>query len=222
MIFTASTAVSIPNGMEFYAGREGALMLQEQRFNSQRDGILLRRLAYFSFKFTQFQFPTGWNSTSLLVFSSSSICLFQFPTGWNSTLSYQHRHRNYWRFNSQRDGILPKWCSYSKQLWVVSIPNGMEFYGRECWPPRPRNSFNSQRDGILLYRSARTIFKKPSFNSQRDGILQDLSLRYVFWKMRFNSQRDGILRQAEKKRYQTSLFQFPTGWNSTARILPFF
>ena len=55
----------------------------------------------------EFQFPTGWNSTSLSL-DIENIAVFQFPTGWNST--------NLSNLNSL--------------IFVVSIPNGMEFYHR--------------------------------------------------------------------------------------------
>ena len=42
------------------------------------------------------------------------------------------------------------------------------------------------------------------------------------WKKSFNSQRDGILLSYYADLYLKFGFQFPTGWNSTARILPFF
>ena len=80
------------------------------------------------FQIIRFQFPTGWNSTigsdlmSLVVNGFNSqrdgilligvhrwipMLVFQFPTGWNST------------FDSD----------YFVGIGVVSIPNGMEFYG---------------------------------------------------------------------------------------------
>ena len=119
-------------------------------FNSQRDGILLKcKNTRRSLKF-EFQFPTGWNSTlnkirSEYVFESFNsqrdgillwnydsaflFVLFQFPTGWNSTIFIRVQN-------------------FSRR---VSIPNGMEFY----WVFTLINfrwiSFNSQRDGILLY-----------------------------------------------------------------------
>ena len=57
----SAASVSIPNGMEFYLNYTIDEELEE-RFNSQRDGILLRaqRAAY---RYVRFQFPTGWNST---------------------------------------------------------------------------------------------------------------------------------------------------------------
>ena len=78
---------------------------------------------------------------------------------------------------------------------VVLIPNGMEFYALRLFNfSLFMLSFNSQRDGILLFRGASTpllvsvlipngmeFYQRPwspalmgvvSFNSQRDGILR--------------------------------------------------
>ena len=55
--------------------------------------------------------------------------------------------------------------------FVVSIPNGMEFY--------------------LVWVGVGVVY--GSFNSQRDGILQALVVLYLYARLRFNSQRDGIL-----------------------------
>ena len=74
---------------------------------------------------------------------------FQFPTGWNSTLLPRSRQE-------QRH---------------VSIPNGMEFYAFKTHIKERYPSFNSQRDGILLFSSYILTSKTASFNSQRDGIL---------------------------------------------------
>ncbi len=53
-----------------------------------------------------FQFPTGWNSTDALILVCGAGLRFQFPTGWNSTLL----------------------LSSLLVIYLVSIPNGMEFY----------------------------------------------------------------------------------------------
>ena len=90
--------------MEFYS--EKALYNELiARFNSQRDGILLRQ---------SLPLVTGLG--------------FQFPTGWNSTVTNCVDLKEQERFNSQRDGIL-RWdnTTYTKEI-LVSIPNGMEFY----------------------------------------------------------------------------------------------
>ena len=136
--------------MEFYA-RESPLEQGVYRFNSQRDGILLK-IFNDSISARPFQFPTGWNSTPRLgflvgsyysfnsqrdgilldsaAFKSSIVLAFQFPTGWNSTRGFFRIDRSY---------------------VLVSIPNGMEFYAIcfNKWLFDDR-SFNSQRDGILL------------------------------------------------------------------------
>ena len=76
----------------------------------------------------------------------------------------------------------------------VSIPNGMEFYSIGYYIARGVTSFNSQRDGILLF------FK---FNlSKYDVVSIPNGMEFYFgsfFKMSeaeicFNSQRDGILR----------------------------
>ena len=48
--------------MEFYK-KEIANALEIERFNSQRDGILLYAGTFSADPDTWFQFPTGWNST---------------------------------------------------------------------------------------------------------------------------------------------------------------
>ena len=96
------------------------------RFNSQRDGILLIRRPHGAL-YKVFQFPTGWNST-VFFYSALRIWSFQSPTGWNSTGD------NY----------------ISSDYYVVSIPNGMEFYTKTAWSALCFKSFNSQRDRILL------------------------------------------------------------------------
>ena len=98
-------------------------------------------------------------------------------------------------FNSQRDGILPNLSALiSMELKRVSIPNGMEFYGAVLRiGAGVRQSFNSQRDGILHYS---TNINSNFFSvSIPNGMEFYFSKR--FWRM------------------HASLFQFPTGWNST-------
>ena len=119
--------VSIPNGMEFYLRSFPPRIDCEQV--SIPNGMEFYGTTSTQFLiFKMFQFPTGWNSTMnwqnpklLLLFE------FQFPTGWNST------------HNQSRE----------TRLFVVSIPNGMEFY--RLWKAHISYvaSFNSQRDGIL-------------------------------------------------------------------------
>ena len=135
--------VSIPNGMEFYAWT-----------HSMGDSCKM------------FQFPTGWNSTVLIGnltrdierFNSQRdgilhflgwrqkcrICPFQFPTGWNSTES----------------------CEYSIYPSVVSIPNGMKFYGIFISLACHLCCFNSQQDGIILKQATINAGFAICFNSQ--------------------------------------------------------
>ena len=96
----------------------------------------------------------------------------------------------------------------------VSIPNGMEFYFFYKYVLYDETSFNSQRDGILLFATFVFANSAACFNSQRDGILSlfkilvSMLLRVSipngmeFYKKKpktygdvvgFNSQRDGIL-----------------------------
>ena len=152
-----------------------------------------------SVKIRRFQFPTGWNSTLLVIDTRKRIQVsipngmefykyifktlddlreFQFPTGWNST-----KKRFFLLVHIYVS--IPNGMEFYKSrlrsafyLLRVSIPNGMEFYSSQQLPPDLLSGFNSQRDGIL-----------PNFSSTY---------------------------------YAEVAFQFPTGWNSTARILPFF
>ena len=90
---------------------------------------------------------------SISALSSAFSFSFQFPTGWNSTVYKLSGNRILGGFNSQRDGILPNLSALiSMELKRVSIPNGMEFYGAVLRiGAGVRQSFNSQRDGILHY-----------------------------------------------------------------------
>ena len=100
------------------------------------------------------------------------------------------------RFNSQRDGILRWQRSRTKQKSKVSIPNGMEFYSLIVAP----------------------VDRCASFNSQRDGILPEELKKALIDPSCFNSQRDGILRMKLLEKIRKSMFQFPTGWNSTREM----
>ena len=53
-------------------------------------------------------------------------------------------------FNSQRDGILQRKEQLKQEGYLVSIPNGMEFYSSTASKLVAYVGFNSQRDGILL------------------------------------------------------------------------
>ena len=163
--------VSIPNGMEFYisSGRKNSF---DPSFNSQRDGILRGSKP-----------------------DDTGVSEFQFPTGWNSTPGEVIEKYNF----------------------QVSIPNGMEFYLSQLFSIRiQRASFNSQRDGILPKQISEYKNGRLSFNSQRDGILLVVASSFKLIISSFNSQRDGIL-PSEKLSTKSfkDLFQFPTGWNST-------
>ena len=162
--------VSIPNGMEFY---------QRQKF-SRNDA-------------KPFQFPTGWNSTELIVrilckddrfnsqrdgilrgtrFSLLPCQLFQFPTGWNSTYV----------------------CGRLMHEYVFQFPTGWNSTCREAY--------------FALYRK----FQFPTgWNSTRlpHARIQDQSVS-IPNGMEFYRTRRGY----EPARKQ---FQFPTGWNSTFR-----
>ena len=209
--------VSIPNGMEFY--QKAQAKRSAARFNSQRDGILLIYLRT-SKSSSGFQFPTGWNSTCVRSHNRFVSCSFQFPTGWNST-----HFKGVWKqrvdscFNSQRDGILRD----SLRWW------------------RRNSCFNSQRDGILpdvpMFASDNPI----RFNSQRDGILRvmrclkvqritvsipnGMEFYYAIFRINVRQRRVSIPngmefywnRLHQKDHWQT-LFQFPTGWNSTLAV----
>ena len=144
--------VSIPNGMEFYRSFRFDYRANRACFNSQRDGILREAIPADDFSQSEFQFPTGWNSTKHIT-KQQAISIrvsipngmefyenlqrrvlrpakpFQFPTGWNSTWT-----------------ALALWASSLK----VSIPNGMEFYAAALASISASIAcFNSQRDGIL-------------------------------------------------------------------------
>ncbi len=70
--------------------------------------------------------------------------------GWNSTAQDAADQGGAARFNSQRDGILPRGAQQPlASLSEVSIPNGMEFYAEGGKGSGMDMSFNSQRDGIL-------------------------------------------------------------------------
>ena len=118
---------------------------------------------------------------------------FQFPAGWNSTRSGASPSEFVGGFNSQRDGILRCDRRFRALKWLVSIPNGMEFYKSHLWSafylfrvsiPNGMEFYWAISDGTLL---------KTCFNSQRDGILQHRQLLAG----------------------RIPAFQFPTGWNST-------
>ena len=243
--------------MEFYLKLEGIPKEDRAGFNSQRDGILPLKAILTILQIT-FQFPTGWNSTENLQNMIASA-MVSIPNGMEFyAFGYTDQVFAAKSFNSQRDGILHKgiFASIKKALFqfptgwnstqlikqrasrfVVSIPNGMEFYRHvEVRYFSRALRFNSQRDGILPPVSALRVISNFGFNSQRDGILPKVSkkrwktarvsipngMEFYAWvdlsppqSKSFNSQRDGILRSSRHSTFRNTKFQFPTGWNST-------
>ena len=134
-----SATVSIPNGMEFYLQRylKGAGVW---------DVSIPNGMEFYKFKAKCMADLKSFNSQrdgilQSSVFNSLALAkVFQFPTGWNSTQS-------------------SKECLF---LYHVSIPNGMEFYLISLSKLRIEESFNSQRDGILLFRNY-SFFSSFSF-----------------------------------------------------------
>ena len=134
--------------MEFYAP-QGVRRCGGSSFNSQRDGILLK--------------------TSRAKFRQAGVSI---PNG----MEFYPRRKNLQiynpGFNSQRDGILHlrKWKELRKG--IVSIPNGMEFYIADThiilelllfqFP----TGWNSTNLWVFCF-----MLGLDSFNSQRDGIL---------------------------------------------------
>jgi len=92
----------------------------------------------------------------------------------------------------------------------------MEFYARVRYLSLRSARFNSQRDGILLKPWIALSVYSRSFNSQRDGILPKNGL----WRLRQlpvsipNGMEFYMVFVMHIS--QQFLFQFPTGWNSTA------
>ena len=159
--------------MEFYENLEYDFYSIDSRFNSQRDGILLKgvkthtsRLCvsipngmefYFNvvcifYPFCIVSIPNGMEFYPFFDCVARHFWKFQFPTGWNSTGKWDavelenttFQFPTGWNSTKTTERIM-------KPSTNVSIPNGMEFY-----------SFHIL--GILIMYG--------SFNSQRDGILQ--------------------------------------------------
>ena len=76
-------------------------------------------------------------------------------------------------------------------------------------------SFNSQRDGILLFTLSRhsAEIKQFQFPTGWNSTFSQPTLERT--TVSFNSQRDGILPKHTILKRNFGLFQFPTGWNST-------
>ena len=171
------SAVSIPNGMEFYQALSQKVV-PKARVSIPNGMEFYREIAPFLTDGNKkFQFPTGWNSTLTWACRFDCSCpvsipngmefyvnklyecfisdTFQFPTGWNSTL-----------------------CNFVVYSFDdVSIPNGMEFYplGFEIYILI--FCFNSQRDGILPIMKfcipPAVLFQFPTgWNSTIFGIIE--------------------------------------------------
>ena len=220
LILSASASlprVSIPNGMEFYNFIIPFSIPFRWSFNSQRDGILRYHQGKKKYRKPKVSIPNGMEFYKRYSKHSYRLAGFQFPTGWNSTAWERSETRATWRFNSQRDGILPNRKIRIVDFAVFQFPTGWNstiaelrglgvFVGGfnsqrdgilQCgWnsPVSALRGFNSQRDGILLFFDIVALIFCQSFNSQRDGILP-IEAFFKFGSIsRFNSQRDGILR----------------------------
>ena len=102
-----------------------------------------------------------------------------------------------------------------QRLSIVSIPNGMEFYWMIlidihdlCYVSIP--------NGMEFYSTCTfELFQKYAV-SIPNGMEFYARVRYLSrLSARFNSQRDGILPSSVIYRGLKTVFQFPTGWNST-------
>ena len=182
--------------MEFY-DPNSIDALAEERFNSQRDGILPHCLERYE-RWKAVSIPNGmefyqafgnncknfksFNSqrNGILPISKPSkvrYFLFQFPTGWNSTDGIDQFISNVKGFqfptgwNSTSNSLLT-----SVRVEKVSIPNGMEFYFQMLREEKDQRKFqfptgwNSTQAPFLKFAP-----KRHSFNSQRDGILRERS-----------------------------------------------
>ena len=102
--------------------------LQNPRFNSQRDGILLNHQQNHP-KENQVSIPNGMEfyQNTLTPRTSKKEC---FNSQRDGILQFQGfiMYDFIDCFNSQRDGILHSFQCHRNWLWYVSIPNGMEFY----------------------------------------------------------------------------------------------
>ena len=139
-------------------------------FNSQRDGILHIRLIL-----------------------CRVLIAFQFPTGWNSTLRYGIPHSARNRFNSQRDGILLDTSCKSRKAYIVSIPNGMEFYF-----------------GGLPIIAIYTVSIPNGMEFYSDSLRACVCIAAFQFPTGWNSTEID-----PNSFYFYTAFQFPTGWNST-------
>ena len=188
--------VSIPNGMEFYCGQGG--------FTRHRSSVSI---------------PNGMEFYKSLSGDLPLYICFNSQRDGILLLIYIIAATILRCFNSQRDGILPISNRFFLNRYIVSIPNGMEFYSLNLFKRLTiAICFNSQRDGILL----------------RDGFIScDLIAEFQFptgWNSTQSSAHLWLARSVSipngMEFYFISrsdfgyprLFQFPTGWNSTFYI----
>ena len=134
-----------------------------------------------------------------------------FASEWNSTKYALKSEASDGRFNSQRDGILPKIRLSENITKGVSIPNGMEFYQKFGSLKILRKAFQfptgwNSTLALRLCALSRLLFQFPTgWNST---LMRDLG---TFQDLGFNSQRDGILRSAACKLYRLARVSIPNG-----------
>ena len=123
----------------------------------------------------KFQFPTGWNSTVRFLEVCDGIYLFQFPTGWNSTLVKDEKGnpQEMFQFPTGWNSTFPSYRTAYQ--FVVSIPNGMEFYFKFSMPGYGWNLFQFPTGWNSTPRTCKAWKNLYCFNSQRDGILRKKS-----------------------------------------------
>ena len=136
--------------MEFYAERLIWPFIKFS-FNSQRDGILLEKVLLGGWVGIMVSIPNGMEFYEERAFLCSLVnvsipngmefypyplIFSRAPNSFNSQrdgiLRFDRfsRRRPLRRFNSQRDGILLMKILHLCKPRIVSIPNGMEFYGQ--------------------------------------------------------------------------------------------
>ena len=219
--FIPILSVSIPNGMEFYR----TLNLGGERrksFNSQRDGILLMIFSWALPILDSFNSQRDGILPPTLEIRPG-YKLFQFPTGWNSTKGFF-----LWPIRSSHVSIPNGMEFYSPKefrcepISLVSIPNGMEFYHIRYFTEHALEEFQFPTGWNSTTAILDRFLTILSFNSQRDGILRWACKAFrAFHAVSIPNGMEfyaGVL----TTKFNQFLFQFPTGWNSTARILPFF
>ena len=122
-------------------------------------------------------------------------------------------------FNSQRDGILPQEKGLINFCFLVSIPNGMEFYEEIDKSRRDVISFQFPTGWNSTVSKTGLSLGDESFNSQRDGIL--LGRKEAKRKQQQVSIPNGMEFYLTNEEYPGANyeFQFPTGWNSTVPVM---